>query len=188
MASHIAPVAIQRDFDPSRLASPPDNATLDAADEDGAFDGNRAFMDLRGMDWNDVAEILEIEGRVLARLEAAIDLDDEEEAITEELVAEYGAEALWSLDPGVASATIALSALGATPVASCNGGVLGGQHKEAYPLVAFYLPASTASVVNALAEAAGIGLLIDDHGRGQLYAQSYKGLLRFAELALVERR
>lgn len=162
--------------------------TLEAADEDGAFDGNRAFMDLRGMDWNDVAETLEIERGVLARLEAAIDLDAEEEAISEELVAEYGVEALWSLDPGVASATIALSALGATPVASCNGGVLGGHHKEPYPLVAFYLPPTAAADVNALAQSAGIGLLVDDHGRGQLYAQSYSGLLRFAELALTERQ
>lgn len=140
------------------------------------------------MDWADVAETLEMERGVLARLEAAIDLDDEQEAITEELVAEYGVEALWSLDPGVASATIALSALGATPVASCNGGVLGGQHKEAYPLVAFYLPTTAAAGVNALAEAADIGLLIDDHGRGQIYAQSYRGLVKFAELALAGRQ
>lgn len=188
MAGHITPVDIRRDFDASQLASPPDEATLDAADEDGAFDGNRAFMDLRGMDWTDVEETLEIERGVLARLEAADDLDDEEEAVTEELVSEYGVEALWSLDPGVASATIALSALGATPVASCNGGVLGGQHKEAYPLVAFYLPAMAAAGVSALAEAAGIGLLIDDHGRGQIYAQSYHGFVKFAELALAGRQ
>ncbi|HMP61916.1 MAG TPA: hypothetical protein PKA17_02240, partial [Phenylobacterium sp.] len=188
MASHIAPVAIRRDFDASRLAAPPDDATLNAADEDGAFDGNRAFINLRGMDWADVAETLKMDRGLLARLEAAVDLDDEQEAITEELVAEYGVGALWSLDPGVASATIALSALGATPVASCNGGVLGGQHKEAYPLVAFYLPITAAAGVNALAEAAGIGLLIDDHGRGQIYAQSCQGLVKFAELALAGRQ
>jgi hypothetical protein len=168
------------------LASPPDDETLDEADEDGSFDGNRAYMDLRAMSWTDVAETLAVERPLLGRLEAAPDLDDEEEAIVEELVTEYGAEGLWSLDPGVASATIALSALGAMPIASCNGGVLGGHHKEAYPLVAFYLPTEFAAQVETLAEAADCGLVIDVHGRAQIYGQSYRELIRFAEHALDE--
>lgn len=184
MASRIVQVPIRRDFDVGKLAALPDEAALDAADEEGAFDGNRAFTDLRGMTWADLAETLETERAVLARLEAAIDLDAEYEAICDELLAEFGAAQLWSLDPGVASATIALSALGAIPVASCNGGVLGGDHKEEYPLVVFYLSPTAALDVIALVDVACIGLLIDDDGRAQVYSQSYHGLFRFAELAL----
>jgi len=188
MASRIVEVPIRREFDVGKLASLPDEATLDAADEDGAFDGNRAFTDLRGMTWADLAETLEIERAVLARLEAAIDLAAEYEAVSDELLLEYGAEGLWGLDPGVASAVIALSALGAIPVASCNGGVLGGDHQEEYPLAAFYLSPTAARHVVHLVDVASIGLLIDNDGRVQVYDQSYRGLVRFAELALAHGR
>ncbi len=123
----------------------------------------------------------------MERLEAASDLDDEEAAVVEELYSEYGVEALWNLDPGVASATAALSALGAIPIASCNGGVLGGSHKEAYPLVAFYLPAELGIALQTLAESAGTGLLVDEHGLAQIYGQSYRELVKFAEVALEQR-
>jgi hypothetical protein len=47
-------------------------------------------------------------------------------------------DGLWGLDIGVASATIALSALGAIP-GSCNAGGFGGHHQAAYPYVSFFL-------------------------------------------------
>jgi hypothetical protein len=48
-------------------------------------------------------------------------------------------DGLWGLDIGVASATIALSALGAIPVGSCNAGGFGGHHQGAFPYVSFFL-------------------------------------------------
>ncbi|MBP6878281.1 hypothetical protein [Phenylobacterium sp.] len=184
MASRAISITIKRELSLDDLAAPPDAAEIEAAHEDRYLDGNQAFVDLGGMSWANLSETLEIERRILDRLERAPDLDEEEEAVIEELDAEFGADALWGLDPGVASATIALSALGATPVASCNGGVLGGQHKEAYPLVAFYMPTGIAARVHELATAAQAGLIVDDSGRAQIYGGSYRELLRFAELTL----
>ncbi|HXZ18009.1 MAG TPA: hypothetical protein VEH77_18950, partial [Roseiarcus sp.] len=91
--------------------------------------------------------------------------------------------ALWGLDVGVAAATIALSAYGATPVSSCNAGAFGGQHQAKHPYVAFYLPKALAAEIMHCAEESNVGLLCDEDGVAQIYGREEMDLHRFAETA-----
>ena len=166
-----------------------DNATLDVADEAGYLAGNAMFQDLSAFTWADAAQAVAREGALIARLQAADDLDAEADEIDEERFdALDDAEALWNLDVGVAGAVLALSALGCAPVGSCNAGGFGGQHQAQHPYVAFFLPAASAAEVLELAAAAGAGLIVDADGLAQLYADRDLGLSRFAELAVARHR
>lgn len=151
---------------------------------DGDLDGNKAYDDLRGMTWNDVLETVERERAVVAVLTAAPDPDEAYDAFEVDRLSDWGVDALWGLDPGVAAATIALSAMGATPISSCNGGALGGEHLEPYPLVAFYVASASPDTLLACADAAQAGLALDAHGRAQLFAHTCAPLLAFASAAI----
>jgi hypothetical protein len=89
----------------------------------------------------------------------------------------------FSLDVGVAAATIALSAYGATPVSSCNAGAFGGQHKARYPYVAFFLPSELAPEIILCAEASDVGLISDESGIVRIYGREEMDLVRFAGTA-----
>ena len=156
----------------------------DRGEEDG-LEGNQQYRDLRGMTWTQVAAALLQEAEFFDRLAAAADLDEEAELIDEEREeADFPDDDLWGLDVGVISATLALSALGATPVSSCNAGGFGGHHVAAFPHVAFFLPRSAASEVLAIAEAADVGLDVVEGGIARLYGRTDFDLHRFAQFAL----
>lgn len=156
----------------------------DRGEEDG-LEGNQQYRDLRGMTWAQVAAALLQEAEFFDRLAAAADLDEEAELIDEEREeADFPDDDLWGLDVGVISATLALSALGATPVSSCNAGGFGGHHVAAFPHVAFFLPRSAASEVLAIAEAADVGLDVVEGGIARLYGRTDFDLHRFAQFAL----
>ena len=93
-------------------------------------------------------------------------------------------DGLWGLDIGVASATIALSALGAIPVGSCNAGGFGGHHQGAYPYVSFFLGGAPPEFVVSISRAASVGLRSDADGLAQIFGGGDLDLLRFAETAL----
>ncbi len=157
---------------------------LEQGEEDGALAGNRSYFDLRGCGWDLVRTALDIESKVIERLKTADDVEAEASAFEEERVTALDDEpALWGLDVGVAAATIAISAYGATPVSSCNAGAFGGQHQAGYPYVAFFLPKELASEIMLCAEAADVGLLCDQNGIAQIYGQGEMDLVRFAETA-----
>jgi len=157
----------------------------DLGEEDG-LEGNEQYRDLRGMTWAQVAAALLQEAGFFDRLAAAAaDLDNEAELIDEEREeADFPDDDLWGLDVGVISATLALSALGAIPVSSCNAGGFGGHHVAAFPHVAFFLPRSAASEVLAIAEAADVGLDVVEGGIARLYGRTDFDLHRFAQFAL----
>jgi len=181
---HAYPVAIGQALDVARLATLSD-VDVDEADESGYLEGNQMYQDLRGYGWGDVAAAVEAERRFIARLQAADDLDDEAQRIDDERLDCFEpSDGLWELDIGVAAATIALSALGATPVGSCNAGGFGGHHQARYPYVAFYVDAGAAEVILVLARAADVGLRGDESGLAQIYGAGDLDLLRFAETAL----
>jgi hypothetical protein len=181
---HAYPVAIDQALDVARLAMLSD-VDADEADESGYLEGNQMYQDLRGYGWDDVAAAIAIERRFIARLQAADDLDEEAQRIDDERLDCFEpSDGLWELDIGVAAATIALSALGATPVGSCNAGGFGGHHQAQCPYVAFYLDAGAAELTLALARAAGIGLRGNDSGLAQIYGAGDLDLLRFAVTAL----
>ena len=177
------PQRIIRILDPDALGVLSEE-DADRGEEDG-LEGNQQYRDLRGMSWDQVERALKQEAEFFDRLAAAPDLDVEAELIDEEREAAYFSEDdLWGLDVGVISATIALSALGGTPVSSCNAGGFGGFHVAAFPYVAFFLPRSEAAEVLAIAEVADVGLDVVAGGIARLYGRTDLDLHRFAQAAL----
>jgi hypothetical protein len=154
---------------------------LEQAEDEGWLAGNRSYRDMRGFSWDEIRTALDTEIDVIDRIKAAKD-PEVELAAFEELQAE-DEPALWGLDVGVASATIAVSAFGATPVSSCNAGAFGGQHQARYPHVAFFLPKELAAQVMRCAEESNVGLLCDENGIAQIYARGEMDLVHFAEIA-----
>ena len=138
-APRLFPIKIHRHLNFADLADiSPDE--LEQAEEEGALAGNRSYCDLRGCGWGVVRTALDIETKVIDRLKMADDVEAEMSAFEEERAIAFDDEpALWGLDVGVASATIAISAYGAVPVSSCNAGAFGGRHPARYPYVAFFL-------------------------------------------------
>lgn len=160
------------------------DAAAGRGEEDG-LEGNQLYCDLRGIAWEQVADALRQEAAFIARLTTASDLDAEAALIeAEREEADFPDDDLWGLDVGVIGATLALSALGATPVSSCNAGGFGGHHVAAFPHVAFFLPRGVAAEVLAIAEAADVGLDVVEGGIARLYGRTDLDLHRFAQVAL----
>jgi hypothetical protein len=156
----------------------------DRGEEDG-LEGNHQYRDLRGMGWAHVEAALRQEAELFDRLAVAADLYKEAEKIEEERdAAMFPDEDFWGLDVGVIGATLALSALGATPVSSCNAGGFGGHHVAAFPQVAFFLPRFVAAEILAIAEEADVGLDVVEGGIARLYGRTDFDLHRFAQVAL----
>lgn len=140
---------------------------------------NRHYRDMRGFKWPEVLRTVEIERAVLEELEdRQFDPDDESETIALDIVER---SVLFGLDLGVASSVLALSAARCVPFQSCNAGAFGGAHLESYPLVAFYLRPQLAPLILRCAERADVGLLQDEHGQVQVYANDVACLIDFAE-------
>lgn len=183
MTGRTYPVAIVRRLDADALAVLTDDEA-DSGEDDG-LQGNQQYRDMRGISWDQVAEALAAEAALFQRFAAAADLDAEAELYAEEREEAFlPEEDLWGLDIGVIGATLALSALGATTVSSCNAGGFGGRHTAAFPHVAFYLPREAAPEVMAIAAAADVGLDVVEGGIARLFGQTDQDLHRFGELAL----
>jgi hypothetical protein len=179
----VTEIEIRRDLNVDSLAelSP---AEASEAEDQGYLAGNRFYRDLRGFGWEDVRRALDLERSLVDRIQAADD-PAAAESDFDELRLQFldPIEELCGLDVGVASAVLAISALGAIPVSSCNGGCFGGPHQARHPYVAFYLPKDRAARALDLAEAADIGLFVDQNGIAQVYGRAIRDLLRFAALA-----
>ena len=151
----VVDVAIRRTVDLSRLA------VLDegrAESEDGIA-LNLSYADMRGWSLEDARLIIHQEQDLLDQLAKADWTTDEAAAIIDDYISD-GSELSW-FDPGVAGAVFALSAAGATPISSCNGGTIGGdRHSSDTPniLVAAGLKMKAAAIANAL-EKAGMGVI-----------------------------
>jgi hypothetical protein len=182
--SHLYPAVIEQLLDVARLADLSECAANEA-EETGYLAGNQMYQDLRGYGWPDVAAALEVERRLIAQLQEAEDLETEAASIDDERLDCFEpSDGLWALDIGVASATVALSALGAIPVGSCNAGGFGGHHQGAYPYVAFFLGGAVPGLVISIAREASVGLGSDEAGLAQIFGAGDLDLLRFAEVAL----
>jgi hypothetical protein len=132
--------------------------------------------------WDDVADAISIEKGVLSRLAKAADVLSELRAFDDERCQEDDPPlALWGLDVGVAAATIALSAFGATPIGSCNGGAFGDLHQGKHPYVAFYLPGELVGRLQAIAVNAQIGLVGGEDGIARIFARRIDDMMKFAE-------
>jgi hypothetical protein len=155
------------------------------AGEDVGLEGNQQYRDIRSIGWEFVAEALTREKALFERFAQTQDVDDEAERYSEEIdAAIFPEEDLWGLDIGVIGAVMALSALGALTVSSCNAGGFGGVHVERFPLVVMFLPRVIAEEVLAIAETADVGLDMTRGGLVRLYGRTNFDLHRFAEVAL----
>jgi hypothetical protein len=184
--SRTYPHPIARDLDAEALAVLSDEEA-DAGEDDG-LQGNQQYRDMRGVTWDQVAGALEREAALIQRLAATVDLDTEAELYEEEREEAFlPEEDLWGLDIGVISATLALSALGATTFSSCNAGGFGGRHVALFPYVAFFLPREAAAEVMAIAEEADVGLDVVEGGIARVYGRADGDLHRFGQVALRRR-
>ena len=121
----------------------------------------------------------------MARLQHAEDLEDEAARLDDERLDCFEpSEGLWGLDIGVASATIALSALGAIPVGSCNAGGFGGHHQGASPLCRL-LPRNSRARrrLSPLLGPRMSGCAVIGAGLAQIFAAGDFDLFRFAQTA-----
>lgn len=160
----------------------------DAGEDDG-LQGNQQYRDLRGISWDQVADGLEAEAALIQRFGASDDIEAEAARYDEEREEAFLPEDdLWGLDVGVIGATLALSALGATTVSSCNAGGFGGFHVAQFPHVAFFLPREIAGEVLAIADLAGAGLAMTTGGLVCLSGRTDLDLHRFGEVALARHR
>lgn len=176
-------VELVRCFRTAELINP-STEELNSGEED-CLAGNLHYRDLRGFTWDDVADALQRETALFERFAAAADQDQEAEQFDEERIdALDELDAIWALDIGTAAATVALSALGAVPVSSCNAGGFGGHHAARFPYVAFYIGAAEPAMILSIAENAGLGLDVIDPGLGRLFGRTNFDLHRFAGHAL----
>jgi hypothetical protein len=145
--------------------------------------GNFEFEDLTGTTWEDVQHALRSERNLVeeAREQAKpgatlVDLDID--ALDDISVMELG-----PMDLGLASATLALNAVGCPTFDSCAG------HIDGFPYVLFWARPAWATLLVEAAKDAGIGLYHGNFNLVEISAHSYDLLafVRFAE-ALTTRR
>jgi hypothetical protein len=180
-------VKLVRHFPAAELINP-SAEELESGEED-SLAGNMHYRDLRGFTWDDVAKTIERETALFERFAAVDDWDEENERFDEERIhAHDELDALWGLDIGTAAATLALSAIGAIPVASCNAGGFGGHHAAEFPYVAFYIGTAEPGTIFSIAEIAEVGLDVIHSGLGLLFGRTNFDLHMFAVRALVGNR
>lgn len=172
-------------LDPARLAWPDDG---DAASD--SLEANHDYIrDIRLARLEDVERVIARERPVLSLLSAAPDAEAEWEVQRERIAAQSidaADDYFVALDPGVASATLALGAIGCIPYWSCNGGAYGGHHASPRPTIQFFARAEHAPLLLSSAQHASVGLSQDEHGRCAIVAESLDAMLAFA-LALSEK-
>lgn len=118
----LAKVEIFRELNIAAIGYLDDEA---AASEDGIA-LNLAYFDMRGWSVSDAELICKQERDYLRELAEVGWTTDKAEEIIDEYMSDVSE--LNGFDPGMAAAVVALSAAGATPISSCNGGTIGSSH------------------------------------------------------------
>lgn len=157
--------------------------------------GNREYTDLRGSTWGDASEALEQDVDLILRLRDCADPHSELEkyiasrlrvSLDDQNFDAYdllGRSIYSRLDPGVASTVLALSASGAAPITSCNGGIFGDCHQELFPLVCFFAPPDVGIWIAELAAESGLILEQNSITRSPVLSSlKIEPFVRFAEL------
>lgn len=172
--------AVLADFETAALAAVSDEE-LDTADEDGCLGGNQEYLDLRFLTLEHLASALALECGLVLELQSARDPSASEAKFLAARPLDDEAAALWNLDIGVASVTVALIVAGAHPFLSCNGGVFGTRHGRSVPMVRFYLRDLDPGLLLDWAQKSEATVTLED-GVVVLGARDISPLLRFAAL------
>lgn len=146
---------------------------------------NRAYTDLRRLSWTEARKVLADEAQLIARIEKADDCEAEYSMIEEEY--DETEPDLFGLDIGVASTVVALSAARCVPFSSCSAGAFGGNHHEAYPLVAFYAKPETANLLLTIANEVHIGIQNGEYGCLVVFSDDIRKFPAFAEAVMCRR-
>lgn len=171
-------VEIVREIEPTAIG-PFENADA----EDGIL-LNHQYVDMRGCSIADSREIVAEEAKLLEEIEAAGDDDDRLQELLEGLYED--ASELSSFDVGTAGAIFALSAAGAAPISSCNGGLLGDtSHSSQVPHILFSVTHDRLGPILAAAETADTGLL-NNSGHVEVFADRIPKLNAFAQQLIHE--
>lgn len=140
---------------------------------------NQFYMDLRGAKMEDVAETIAFERQFLREI-ADLAYDSSE---MEDWLAETALAMSLPVDMGLGSAVEVLSAVGAVPISSCNGGAFTSGHASDVAHVLFSCGPALVPDILAAAEATGCGL-INNGLHAELYAAKVEDLIAFAEALL----
>ncbi|QNQ09651.1 hypothetical protein [Sphingomonas alpina] len=153
-----------------------------AAGESG-MEVNHQYVDVRGCSIEDARQALTEEAEFLEELEAS----GWDGGVADQLMDDaYESEFLFGFDVGTAGAIFALSAAGAVPITSCNGGVIDGErHASDVPTILFSATPEILPPILRAAAAADAGLINND-GNVELFADWLPKLHAFAGQLLAE--
>lgn len=127
--------------------------------------------------------VVENETRLLAELGDA-DRDGDDDAFEAFIEDQFEAPNPYAeLDIGVAGAVVALAAVGAWPLSSCNGGLLGGYHSSDVPHILFSCDRPVFNGILSAAEAVDCGLIQNERFI-ELFADDLTKLNAFARTLL----
>ena len=145
---------------------------------------NHAYVDMRGFSIAEAREVVAEEAELLREIEATAPDDQRLDELKDELY--EAASELSGFDLGTAGAIFALSAAGAAPISSCNGGLLGAEsHASQVPHILFSIERSQLEPIFNAAEGADVGLL-NNSGHVEVFAECIPKLNAFAARLLIE--
>lgn len=177
----IVDVTIRRTVDLSKLS------VLDE-DRAGSEDGialNQSYGDARGWSLDDARLMVDQERELLEELSEAQWTTDEASTIVDDYISD-GSELL-CYDPGVGGAVFALSAAGATPISSCNGGTIGCEcHSSDTPNILMAAgPTMRVAAIEKALEMANVGI-IPNGEFAEIFADDILKFHTFAERLMDE--
>jgi hypothetical protein len=125
--------------------------------------------------------VIEEERELLDRVAAVGWTTDEANAILEEHFSDWSE--LSGFDAGLGGAVLALSAAGATPISSCNGGTIGNEHHSSDVPHILFAGSNTMDVaaIKFALEAVDLGA-IPNEAFGEIYADQVLKFPRFARV------
>ena len=139
---------------------------------------------MRGLSVADAWEGIHEEAALLDRI-SSLAPDDDVTDVIEELYEDCSE--LAGFDIGVAGAVMALSAVGAVPISSCNGGLLNeASHPSDIPHILFSAKSDQIAIISEAAGSADVGL-INNGEHLELFARSIPDLNLFARQLLAGR-
>lgn len=173
-----ADIRIVRKVDPLRLGA------FEEADAEDGILLNHAYFDMRGQSVEEARNVVSEEAELLSEIEAMGDDAAKLEEIFDQIL--ESCSDLSAFDIGMAGAVYALSAAGAAPISSCNGGLLGEcSHSSDVPHILFSTNVAGLDRIMSAASKVGVGL-INNTRHVEVYADCIPKLNQFADRLLCE--
>jgi len=171
-----AEVEIRRDLNPAAIGP------FEYANSENGILLNHGYIDMRGQSIGDARMLVDREAELLSDMETANE-DTLGDLIDDFHLSEFE---LAMFDIGTGACVYALSAAGAAPISSCNGGMLGNmEHASDVPHILFSIAPELLGPILIAAEAVDVGLINND-GHVEVFANRLPDLNTFADRLLIE--